>query len=451
MKQGDLFGLICVLSVVFLVVNNSRIQDAAPVDKVPVDFVRPLPRPRSSQQNNLPNLHSKDFRSAKDEKVTTIAYAITVTRCDNLLSHMLPGAAVLAELVHNNSVHSKYNYKLYAFLGVTDVTETCESLLGRLGYTTLRKSVPINMSAVAIAHPKYIKDMNLNGCCGASEFLKLWSYTLTEHKAVIHVDLDVLILKPLDDMLDVLLLPPDQRQEQYDRLHVLRDKALFSNSTMQALITRDYSQVPHQKTFKQFRLIPVQGGFFVVKPSMTAFRELCDIVQSVQPRTYTGMGAWDNKMFSAFWGMPQIQGLLAYYYSYRVPGDALELHHCYYNTILGEPKLNGVCATGMDTCDDCRKTPIADVVLAHPVYCHKPWQCIRWHNQRFPRTAPCRHYMSLWTSTRRKLEERWAEKLQWEMSPQDGDMLPEVYNGYCFMNHSFVPMGFQANSLLPKS
>jgi hypothetical protein len=55
-----------------------------------------------------------------------------------------------------------------------NVTETCkELLLQQIRYTTLQKAIPIYI--LAIKHNAYQFALE-NGCYGAAEFLKLWSY-----------------------------------------------------------------------------------------------------------------------------------------------------------------------------------------------------------------------------------------------------------------------------------
>lgn len=438
MRHADLFGLLCILTAALLIANNSRAYLVVSPNSI-ADFVSvPAPGKRSSPSSLWVSSN------------VVIAYVITITKCDDLESPVLPGAAILAEFIHDNSCrnpvkNSTYDYHLYAFLGEKEVSPICQTLLQRLGYTTLIKPIPVDMAK--INHSFYHFAMEKNGCCGAAEFIKLWSYTLTDYPAVVHLDLDVMILKPLDDMLDVLLLPPSERTAQYKRLQVMRDKHEFSNSTMQALITRDYAQVQQQGNLKHYKFIPVQGGFFAVKPSMKVFKTLCDTIQNLE-HTYSTTKSWGGVMHAGFWGMPQIQGLLAYYYSHLAPGTALELHSCYFNTILAAPLYRGVCTIGMDQCEDCRKTPLDEVVIAHPIFCYKPWQCIAWSNPRLDRTVPCRFYLHIWASTRLKVEERWRKERIWEISPAHGQLLPEVFLGYCNENHSFIPMQFHPNSLL---
>jgi alpha-N-acetylglucosamine transferase len=36
----------------------------------------------------------------------------------------------------------------------------------------------------------------------ASELIKLWSFTLTEYHRVVHLDIDAMLLQPLDELLE---------------------------------------------------------------------------------------------------------------------------------------------------------------------------------------------------------------------------------------------------------
>ncbi|CAM9666745.1 unnamed protein product, partial [Sphacelaria rigidula] len=40
-----------------------------------------------------------------------------------------------------------------------------------------------------------------SGCCGADEFVKLHAYTLTEYHRVLHLDVDTLLLHPMDELM----------------------------------------------------------------------------------------------------------------------------------------------------------------------------------------------------------------------------------------------------------
>ena len=51
--------------------------------------------------------------------------------------------------------------------------------------------------------PAQLKESN--GCCGEKELVKLEAYTLTDHPVVVHLDLDVVVLKPMDALFDMML------------------------------------------------------------------------------------------------------------------------------------------------------------------------------------------------------------------------------------------------------
>lgn len=37
--------------------------------------------------------------------------------------------------------------------------------------------------------------MKDSGCCGASEFVKLWAYTLEQYHRVVHLDMDTILYR----------------------------------------------------------------------------------------------------------------------------------------------------------------------------------------------------------------------------------------------------------------
>jgi alpha-N-acetylglucosamine transferase len=37
--------------------------------------------------------------------------------------------------------------------------------------------------------------MKDSGCCGASEFVKLWAFTLTQYHRVVHLDMDTVLYR----------------------------------------------------------------------------------------------------------------------------------------------------------------------------------------------------------------------------------------------------------------
>lgn len=158
-----------------------------------------------------------------------------------------------------------------------------------------------------------------SGCCGEKEFLKLYSYTLLDYPIVIHLDLDSIILKPLDDLFDVMMDSSmgvngvgagGGAAAARSRIPVNFNEALPKQ--VDAYFTRDYNMVnPGHKH------VGVQGGFLVVRPSMAAFEEYVSIV--LEGNFKQGNG-WGGEGYGGYFGAQQIQGICSYYYDFKHPG-----------------------------------------------------------------------------------------------------------------------------------
>lgn len=126
-----------------------------------------------------------------------VAYAITVTKDGPFVD----GALVLgyaAKRVHDSKkgFDSPYEADLVAF--VTKSVVTSRPILEKFGWKVIEKSVPVALHE--IENQEYAEKMKNSGCCGADEFLKLWAYTLTEYHRVVHLDMDSIIYKSMDDL-----------------------------------------------------------------------------------------------------------------------------------------------------------------------------------------------------------------------------------------------------------
>ena len=157
------------------------------------------------------------------DPAAVIAYVVTITGCgdnDKRYSHeqamglIHQGAAVLRHsifLAHNNMKSKKqqqqrrYDFQMYAL--VHPSAKSCSSSLSKLGYTTLIRNIPFEKNDI---RGQYLRE-HIDGasCCGAKEYLKLYAYTLVQHPIAVVLDLDSLILQPLDDLYDALLLFDD--------------------------------------------------------------------------------------------------------------------------------------------------------------------------------------------------------------------------------------------------
>jgi hypothetical protein len=119
---------------------------------------------------------------------------------------------------------------------------------------------------------KFLREhIDRNGCCGATELLKLYSYKLVEYHRVVHVDMDWFPLKPFDDLLSL----------NYSLLH-----------------TTDPNMATGQ------RVLPVQGGFLVIRPSVEEYHEMIQILLKGDFRDGSGWGG----QVGWFWGGQTIQG-----------------------------------------------------------------------------------------------------------------------------------------------
>jgi hypothetical protein len=129
-----------------------------------------------------------------------IGYAVSVTGCGS--DPLSEGAAVLKHSIHLAHAQSgKYSYQIYALYHPH--AAACVSDLADLGYALLERTTPV---AVADIRGEFLRThIEKNGCCGEKELIKLEAYTLTQHPVVVHLDLDVLVLQPLDSLFDVMI------------------------------------------------------------------------------------------------------------------------------------------------------------------------------------------------------------------------------------------------------
>lgn len=274
-----------------------------------------------------------------------VAYAVTITKD----SSFIDGALVLgyaARKYHSASkgFPSLYDVDLVAFAAPPVVTSI--PILEKYGWRVLKRPLPVQLDE--IENKDYVERMRNSGCCGADEFLKLWAYTLTEYHRVIHLDMDSIVFKNMDELYRI-------------------DKEL--------LFTGDYNMKGGSK------VVPVQGGFLVVKPSLDTFEEFRSIIR--KGNHYAGSG-WEGSHIGNFWGGQTIQGIMPFFYSVKHPDRAHELNRCVYNCMVDNPYWPNTvrCQDGKPTCQDCRLQQPEMVSSAHFTICQKPWTCTKHTNLR---------------------------------------------------------------------
>ena len=260
-----------------------------------------------------------------------IAYAITITKDGSFQD----GAAVLAYSImklykENKKISSSYSISFIAF--VHPMVIKARKQLKKIGYHVIEATTPIN--STAIQYEWFREHIERNGCCGASELIKLHAYRLTQYDKIVHLDADVIVLQIFNELY---------------------------NNDYSLIFTTDPNMADNRDLNNKEKL-PVQGGFLVIKPSIDDYLNLVNIMLTTEFVLDRG---WNNSGVGWYWGGMTIQGLLPYYY-YLVtsPKRIKMVDRCLYNTMA-------------DT-QDCEAKSIDEIKSSHFTVCQKPWTCRGW-------------------------------------------------------------------------
>jgi hypothetical protein len=219
------------------------------------------------------------------------------------------------------------------------------------------------------------------------------------------MDMDMLVVKPLDDVIDLILYNNPHPEQT---VHHLQNTSGHRNNTASGdvwlLYVSDYAMAQPYSS-----VIPSQGGFAIFKPNRTIYREIQQIVLKGEFHDTFG---WGNAT-GVFWGSTTFQGLLPYYFQVLNPGHALELDWRIYNN-MNSPRSDRL-KRGEETieycftpdCQDVRDTPFEDVFSVHFTNCQKPWKCLA-NSGDNPKTALCRAMHRAWFQYRSELEKSWG-------------------------------------------
>jgi hypothetical protein len=181
----------------FLIMGPSE-----PIASLPEEAKKTAAAPLAATATEIKRAPS---RKKGDDKAAGIAigFAVTITGCGS--DPITEGAAVLKHAIHLASVHGnlggRYDYKMYAIYHPDGYR--CAASLKDLGFTLVKRETPV---AVKDIQGGFLREnIEKNGCCGEKELVKLEAYTLTDHPVVVHLDLDVVVLKPMDALFDWML------------------------------------------------------------------------------------------------------------------------------------------------------------------------------------------------------------------------------------------------------
>ena len=291
-------------------------------------------------------------------------------------------------------LHRVFNYTI-----VTVPSPIRPHDIGRTNHTT-----PVTTTiATTSSSNNYVRDhIQKDGCCGEKELIKLHIYTMIDYDIVICMDLDTILLQPLDILYDTMLLSASKKKKEKDnndecsttKINTTRmvvtprfNRPLPSHDRggVHAFFTRDYRLVPLGHS------VPIQGGFLMVRPSLDAYNEMLSMIQSgnyipnkpgrPQSSGSNGVvGGWDNTGHGLGYGGLTVQGIVPWFYDEtrllketqeqpqnRHIHNGVELDECYYNTQFSQSRHDGTtkgtkndigkCTTGLpeQQCEDCTR------------------------------------------------------------------------------------------------
>ena len=132
-----------------------------------------------------------------------IGHVVSLIKCSKVASvtGFLDAAAVLRHSIHTQSRYSNYDYQMYAI-----VHSDCAShatVLQQMGYSCMIRDSPVLLQDMQEGW--YRDHVEGENCCGSKEFIKLHAYELEQHSIVVHWDMDVALLQPMDDLFDSML------------------------------------------------------------------------------------------------------------------------------------------------------------------------------------------------------------------------------------------------------
>ncbi|KAL7579878.1 hypothetical protein ACA910_004888 [Epithemia clementina (nom. ined.)] len=427
---------------------------------------------------------SKLTNSYVNEPPFRIAHAVSLITChkESSVKGFLDAMIILRHSIHQNSIHrfedetsmassfssktrsrkrSKYSYQMYAILHKDGGCLPHVPLMRRLGYIPLVKDTPVNISEIPESS-WYKHHVEGENCCGSKEFIKLYAYTLIDHPVVVHWDLDVLVIQPMDDLYDTMLYPATSEEGQAARQRLAIQKPYHQKlpSTIDAFFTRDITSArPWEK------ITAVQGGFLVARPSLESFKRYQEFILEANYTPGRGLGSgWGGLGYGGFQGAMAYQGVLAYFYDVVYPGHSVELDVCRWNQVVGDViwrgpqrrnEFYGQCrdypAPGVSfadntpengRCQDCRNLPVEDTITAHYTACKKPWEC-RTPDPRIPRNpaekerlreltniTTCYNLFREYFQFRQDVERRIANRTRVEVKG-GGEFHHEHFLGYC--------------------
>ena len=414
--------------------------------------------------------------TTKDGEPIKIAHAISLITCKRLdrVIGFLDALVILRHSIHQNSIHNQrgqYSYQMYAIIHPDGGCVEHVHLLQRLGYIPIIRETPVNLTASLPTSSWYLNHVESENCCGSKEFIKLYAYTLTDHPLVVHWDLDVLVLKPMDDLYDAMIFDATSPRGAAARakLQIQRPGIQKLPERIDAFFTRDITSARPWEN-----ITAVQGGFVVARPSMENFRVYQDFISKGDFKPGRGPGSgWAGLGYGGFQGAMAYQGVLAYFYDQIYPDHSVELDVCHWNQVVADvvwrgparrEEFYGKCrdyppdhnfadnTPENGACHDCRSLPVDQTRTVHYTACKKPWEC-RIPHPRHPRDksqaeriqeltniTTCKLLFSEYFLYRRDVEDKINAIARQIQPTRDGNFERDAFRGYCAAPGKYIPM-----------
>ena len=411
-----------------------------------------------------PTMEQNQQRQHHQEQPITIAYAISLIKCGDFQSStvgMSDAAMVLRHSIHqtsirnnnkNNNKVSKYDYKMYAIVH-RQAADCAQQPLVDAGFEVLIRDPPVVKKDIK---GKFLrKHIQREWCCGADEFVKLYAYTIDSHPIVVHVDVDFVFHKPMDDLFDAMLLDAKSQEgiAARKRIPLERPNDPWPDQ-VDAFMTRDWGQVmPGRKAL-------FQAGFLVIKPSQQVFNTIVDVIKEGNyVEGFARENGWGGKGYGGLVGSMAAQGVIAYVYDILLPHTWMELNQCRFNhmgmdvlfrsmpSFRPNHKKVGQCRNDLDYCEDCMHTPVEQIYNIHYTQCRKPWNCIGVGDKEKDATKAsipensvhldhCMELLTIWHNYRTDLETK-LEGLTGDTTVRNGragNYKKDVFQGHCTEN-----------------
>ena len=405
-----------------------------------------------------------------------IAYAASFIECD--INNFRTSSFIDASLVLRHSIHnissrnpnsgSKYDYKMYALVHGTDAI-TCKETIESLGFEVLIVDPPFQVNDIQDDFVR--REIHKAWCCGHEEFIKLHAYNLTE-ELFVHIDLDFVFHKPMDHLFDAMLYDKDSMEGITARKKIEQELQLPQKPNgssdlpddIRGFFTRDWGQVAPNRGWKS----GYQAGFLVAKRDPTM---IPDVSKMVLTTNYTDgfsrHNGWGGLGYARYIvGAMGMQGVMAYVYDIIRPNTMVELNACLYNHLGmdsrytdGGPWYNsnsdvsGKCRddrNGLDTCEQCKFTPLESIYNIHYSPCGKPWHCVteaKEHqsgNHIHAGTCDIDHCLglqSVWHKVRLDLEMKLLSATENKTAVEqlvNGNYRQEVFFGHCREEQGYI-------------